>query len=153
MHHANPLPRIDSDNFEKSLKDGESENEKPVEEAFDQEKAQQIQEASQWRDTERLRGLAETKGGLLNDVLRSRAWPILLGVSGSTDEGIDEKTGKKNEHSNDGVVSDDWKNLPPHKDEHQVELDVNRSFIYYPNSMPPISLTPELTPFSLTTNY
>ncbi len=27
-----------------------------------------------------------------------------------------------------------WKGLPNHKDEDQVELDVNRSFIYYPLS-------------------
>lgn len=26
----------------------------------------------------------------------------------------------------------DWQRLPPHRDEHQVQLDVNRSFIYYP---------------------
>ena len=29
-----------------------------------------------------------------------------------------------------------WHDLPPHKDENQVELDVNRSFIYYPKSTP-----------------
>lgn len=28
-----------------------------------------------------------------------------------------------------------WQDLPRHKDEDQVELDVNRSFIYYPKSM------------------
>lgn len=27
-----------------------------------------------------------------------------------------------------------WRDLPSHKDEDQVELDVNRSFIYYPKS-------------------
>ena len=27
-----------------------------------------------------------------------------------------------------------WRDLPPHRDENQVELDVNRSFIYYPKS-------------------
>ena len=29
-----------------------------------------------------------------------------------------------------------WHDLPRHKDEDQVELDVNRSFIYYPKSTP-----------------
>lgn len=29
-----------------------------------------------------------------------------------------------------------WRDLPQHKDEGQVELDVNRSFIYYPKGMP-----------------
>lgn len=28
-----------------------------------------------------------------------------------------------------------WVKLPPHEDEGQVELDVDRSFIYYPTSM------------------
>lgn len=27
-----------------------------------------------------------------------------------------------------------WKQLPPHKDEHQVGLDVNRAFVYYPKN-------------------
>lgn len=27
----------------------------------------------------------------------------------------------------------DWKALPPHRDEEQVKLDVNRSFVYYPS--------------------
>jgi len=26
-----------------------------------------------------------------------------------------------------------WRALPPHKDEEQVKLDVNRSFVYYPS--------------------
>jgi TBC1 domain family member 20 len=26
-----------------------------------------------------------------------------------------------------------WKELPPHRDEEQVQLDVNRAFVYYPN--------------------
>lgn len=26
-----------------------------------------------------------------------------------------------------------WKELPQHRDEDQVQLDVNRSFVYYPN--------------------
>lgn len=28
----------------------------------------------------------------------------------------------------------DWKSLPVHRDEEQVQLDVNRSFVYYPNN-------------------
>ena len=30
-----------------------------------------------------------------------------------------------------------WKDLPPHPEEAQVELDVNRAFIYYPTRPPP----------------
>jgi hypothetical protein len=27
---------------------------------------------------------------------------------------------------------EDWRQLPKHREEGQVELDVNRSFVYYP---------------------
>jgi len=30
-----------------------------------------------------------------------------------------------------------WKTIPPHRDEDQVKLDVDRSFIYYPTSKSP----------------
>lgn len=42
--------------------------------------------------------------------------PLLLGCS---------------EHDLDSAS---WKELPPHKDEHQVGLDVNRAFVYYPTN-------------------
>jgi hypothetical protein len=32
-----------------------------------------------------------------------------------------------------------WEKLPPHKDEHQVGLDVNRAFVYYPKNGTPTS--------------
>ena len=28
-----------------------------------------------------------------------------------------------------------WESLPPHRDEEQVQLDVNRAFVYYPTRM------------------
>ena len=31
--------------------------------------------------------------------------------------------------------SGNWKDLPKHRDEDQVQLDVDRSFIYYPNGI------------------
>ena len=40
---------------------------------------------------------------------------------------------------------EDWRQLPKHKDEEQVKLDVNRSFIYYPSSAYDIALTPAST--------
>ncbi|QDS72386.1 hypothetical protein FKW77_008553 [Venturia effusa] len=61
--------------------------------------------------------LATTPDGLVNDQLRQRAWPILLG-SASLDLSHDEET--------------PWEDLPPHQDEGQVQLDVDRSFCYYP---------------------
>lgn len=38
-------------------------------------------------------------------------------------------------HSSDKQFDNvDWHDLPRHKDEDQVQLDVNRSFVYYPES-------------------
>lgn len=42
--------------------------------------------------------------------------PILLGNSSSADAGH----------------TDNWQNLPVHRDEEQVKLDVHRAFVYYP---------------------
>lgn len=50
--------------------------------------------------------------------------PLLLGCS---NDSIDEK--------GDVAGLDDWRTLPVHRDEDQVKLDVDRSFIYYPHGM------------------
>lgn len=64
--------------------------------------------------------------------------PVLLGLQGPVDDPDDSVTSASKETlpgldspSCDG----DWKELPRHRDEDQVQLDVNRSFIYYPNRM------------------
>lgn len=49
----------------------------------------------------------------------TRTGPILLGISTSEDS---------SEISGPG-----WQDLEPHREEGQVDLDVNRSFVYYPN--------------------
>jgi TBC1 domain family member 20 len=36
------------------------------------------------------------------------------------------------EQPSPNISGADWKELPEHREEGQVELDVNRSFIYYP---------------------
>ncbi|KAF4836857.1 GTPase-activating protein gyp10 [Colletotrichum siamense] len=88
-------------------------------------KTDDILEACKWRNVEALGSLASTRGGFLTDDLRRKAWPILLGLADSEDfkeiiaTGIDE--------------TKSWKDLPRHRDEDQVQLDVNRAFIYYPN--------------------
>jgi hypothetical protein len=33
------------------------------------------------------------------------------------------------------ISGTDWKELPEHREEGQVELDVNRSFVYYPTGV------------------
>lgn len=47
--------------------------------------------------------------------------PILLGASDS-----------QGEEERDDTPDSSWKELPRHRDEDQVQLDVNRAFIYYP---------------------
>lgn len=39
-----------------------------------------------------------------------------------------------------GESDSDWTALPRHRDEPQVELDVNRSFVYYPSKIETILL-------------
>jgi len=81
------------------------------------EKVAQIADACRNQDVDALIGLATTENGLVEDSLRRTAWPILLG---------------SNNASWDDQVP--WALLPPHRDEDQVKLDVNRSFVYYPNN-------------------
>ncbi|KAH7487124.1 rab-GTPase-TBC domain-containing protein [Fusarium oxysporum f. sp. albedinis] len=91
-------------------------------------KAADIIEACKWRDIGCLRSLAEAHGGFLSDTLRRQAWPILLGLDAPSDEKDDLDLALAQEDSNT------WKQLPRHRDEDQVQLDVNRSFIYYPDN-------------------
>ncbi|KAF3041984.1 hypothetical protein E8E12_009860 [Didymella heteroderae] len=58
--------------------------------------------------------LATSLHGLVSDSLRRAAWPILLACK--TTDG--DKTS--------------WRDLPAHREEAQVGLDVNRAFVYYP---------------------
>ncbi|KAL1900010.1 GTPase-activating protein gyp8 [Ceratocystis pirilliformis] len=83
-------------------------------------KTAEIQEACNARDLPTLRRCALSKGGFLKDYLRQSAWPLLLG---------DDVVEDAKEHPLDSS----WKDLEPHHDENQVQLDVNRSFVYYPN--------------------
>jgi hypothetical protein len=61
-------------------------------------------------------------------IVRYQVWPlthpkgpILLGG---------DNQGKEYEHQDET-----WRNLPRHPDEDQVQLDVDRAFVYYPKSM------------------
>ncbi|OJJ47721.1 hypothetical protein ASPZODRAFT_1761093 [Penicilliopsis zonata CBS 506.65] len=76
----------------------------------------EIIQACDLRDLDALVQHAISKGGLLRDDLRRLAWPILLQCDR-------EKAGDDNSP---------WDRLPRHADEDQVQLDVNRSFVYYP---------------------
>ncbi|KAJ2981687.1 hypothetical protein NUW58_g6625 [Xylaria curta] len=80
-----------------------------------------ILDACERRDVDELAAIAIAPGGFLSDRLRSQAWPILLGFDAAAIS--DEPT----------ELSDSWRQLPRHRDEEQVKLDVDRSFVYYPN--------------------
>lgn len=115
-----------------------------AEDEYRARKRAEIIDACRWRLVGALETLGESRGGFLDDELRSMACecsrthqhrfvpsdtqsqgPILLGVSDGSE--------KPDSEADDAHTS--WKSLPPHKDEEQVQLDVNRAFIYYPQGM------------------
>ncbi|KZF23442.1 RabGAP/TBC [Xylona heveae TC161] len=87
-------------------------------------KAAQILGACELGDVEALSNLATSEYGLVEDNLRRAAWPILLGC-------------KQSNKTTDKYNAEIWKDLPRHRDEDQVSLDVNRSFVYYPKDQSP----------------
>ncbi|KAI9375702.1 rab-GTPase-TBC domain-containing protein [Aspergillus egyptiacus] len=80
-----------------------------------QKKADAIRRACDLRDLDALVAYATSEGGFLQDELRRLAWPILLHCDQNAEEALMPEY-----------------DLPPHGDEEQVQLDVNRSFVYYP---------------------
>ncbi|KAL2021940.1 hypothetical protein VTK56DRAFT_6359 [Thermocarpiscus australiensis] len=88
-------------------------------------KEKAILQAISQRNLRALRALAESPGGLLTDSLRQQAWPLLLGLPPSHD--------KSESDPPTAASADSWRALPRHKDEDQVQLDVDRAFVYYPN--------------------
>lgn len=102
--------------MDSSSESGDSLPEKVIEDPFYTEKEEAVLKACKQRDLTKLRELAESQGGFLNDEIRQQAWPILLGLPSK-------------------YLDDDssWESLPPHKDEDQVQLDVDRAFAYYPS--------------------
>jgi hypothetical protein len=77
--------------------------------------ADEIRTACAAKDVTSVISQTVQKDGLLHDDLRKLAWPLLLGCT------------------DDGAAYQEWKDLPPHKDEEQVDKDVDRSFVNYPN--------------------
>lgn len=69
-------------------------------------------------DIEALKSLAREPKGFINDGLRRRAWPLLLKW----------KPGS-------GLLPPPDKFVKSHKDTLQVQLDVNRSFVYFPTDI------------------
>ncbi|KLU81428.1 hypothetical protein MAPG_00517 [Magnaporthiopsis poae ATCC 64411] len=96
-------------------------------------KAQAIREACRLRRVDDLKELALSKGGFLSDSLRRQAWPVLLGLTPEDEASDPDGSPETNKDSS-------WKDLPRHRDEDQVKLDVDRAFIYYPNLENPADL-------------
>ncbi|KAI0161770.1 rab-GTPase-TBC domain-containing protein [Hypoxylon sp. FL1284] len=94
-------------------------------------KQARILDACRRKDIDDLQVLAISPGGFLSDAIRSQAWPILLGCR--VDEDGEQKDEKREK-------PDSWRDLPRHRDEDQVKLDVDRSFVYYPTEPTPAQL-------------
>ncbi|KAI5293500.1 hypothetical protein KEM52_005476 [Ascosphaera acerosa] len=111
------------------------------------EKRLRIVEACEARDVQALVQLATSRGGLLDDDLRRVACMIMAATvnlssievrsdadwrSGPILIGCDEQKPTCEEGGTRPADWSNWTSLPPHKDEQQVRLDVDRSFVYYP---------------------
>lgn len=103
------------------------------------EKSEAIRRACDARDIEALVSHATTKGGLLEDELRQRACKprsqIIKHLCSTENNRI--HTGPILLQCDEETRHDDmrpWNELPRHSDEDQVQLDVNRSFVYYPDA-------------------
>ncbi|KAK3491676.1 rab-GTPase-TBC domain-containing protein [Neurospora crassa] len=114
------MSQMDSGSSSESGDSLSEKDEKVIIGPFFTEKEAAILTACSQRDLTKLRDLAESRGGFLTDELRQQAWPILLGLPPKP---FDE----------DSSSYSSWESLPPHQDEDQVQLDVDRSFTYYPS--------------------
>ena len=89
-------------------------------------------------DWDALTSLATSTGGFLDDEVRQVAcrWTRYVSMTAFDPISGPRLLGYRAQSltlpDRDGA----WHRLPPHKDEGQVELDVNRSFVYYPKSTP-----------------
>lgn len=95
-------------------------------------KARQIRDACVRSDFAELEKLAVSDGGFLTDELRQLAWPVLLGIPLSEDGGVNTREAEEKAGIAADEEADAWKSMPQHRDEEQVQLDVNRAFVHYP---------------------
>ncbi|KAK5073131.1 GTPase-activating protein gyp8 [Lithohypha guttulata] len=80
-------------------------------------KHDKISSACREGNVDALVSFAGSEGGLLDDHLRATAWPLLLGCTIDDGRSLDKV---------------EWRSLPQHQDEEQVQKDVDRAFVYYP---------------------
>lgn len=102
------------------------------------EKARAIRKACAARDVEALAMHATSEGGLLEDGLRQIACESFWSKEGAHMDSTNRRTGpvllRCDERQPLNTVPST--EVLRHADEEQVELDVNRSFVYYPKGMP-----------------
>ncbi|SPO05812.1 related to GTPase-activating protein gyp10 [Cephalotrichum gorgonifer] len=109
---------------------------------WDSEKEPAIKDACAQFDVPSLKALAQSEGGFLTDDLRRQAWPILLGHTTRADDASDSDPSHRSD------LETPWQELPRHGDEDQVQLDVNRAFIYYPDNLSDSELAKRKTELS-----
>ncbi|RYP52005.1 hypothetical protein DL768_002801 [Monosporascus sp. mg162] len=115
----------------------EKSGDRGLSDADHKEKTLKILAACKAGNIDDLKDLAVSKGGFLTDANRAHAWPILLGsVNSGGNADLDGKAGHapgSEFRPDESKAEEGWRNLPRHRDEEQVKLDVDRSFVYYPN--------------------
>mgnify|MGYP003362488407 CR=1 FL=1 len=92
-------------------------------------KAEKIQLAISKYDKDKLRKLSVSKYGLVNTEIRAKAWPILIGCH------FDEENNDAVDGESSGPDSVNSQYLAEHRDELQVQKDVDRSFVHFPKGM------------------
>ncbi|KAK6346857.1 hypothetical protein TWF696_006962 [Orbilia brochopaga] len=102
-------------------------------------KVEKLQLLCDAKERDGIAALALSKHGLVNDDIRQQAWPLLLGYDPSIIKTELEDAKVKLEDGR--VILQDYlgrrpyTELPAHRDEEQVQLDVDRSFVYYPSGL------------------
>lgn len=115
---------------------------------FNGKKRDEIFRACETRDIHALASLCLSEGGLLQDDLRQAACKISFPIHFFPSMIIQSLYLFRNSHHYDlgpillgydpnsnHLTGSEWTKMPVHDDEEQVKLDVDRSFVHYPNCM------------------
>lgn len=152
---------MDIEHLGKSFYNGED---APLSDAIKSLKAKTLNEALANRQYDVLYEYAKSSDGLVNNTIRAKAWPILLGVDdhqstyssppltstlssklnsefnsddelSNSESSLTNPQKKLNLNKSTTLLLDNLNlnDLPPHKDEDQIRLDINRSFTILSN--------------------
>ncbi|CAG89284.2 DEHA2F13024p [Debaryomyces hansenii CBS767] len=112
----------------------------PLSDTIKSLKARTLNDALQNKNTDALAEYSRSTEGLISNEFRMKIWPLLLGISDWETEAYEETSKKQamvdspnlklNRQSVTSFLLNDLdlNDLPPHKDEDQVKLDIQRSF-------------------------